>query len=251
MPDSSAVILNNVTKRFGELVAVDNLSLDIRKGEIYGLLGPNGAGKTTCINLLCGILTPDEGTITVLDYDIPSQKRKMRQFVGYMPQDLALYTDLTPMEHLIYYGGLYGMSKKEIEIKAEELLDIFGLTEKKKEKVMNLSGGQKRRTSLLLALIHSPKIIVADEPTVGVDPALRRSFWKYFRKITDSGVSFLITTHVYEEVEKADRVGFISKGKLIEEGTPQEIREKYNVKSLEEVFLSIHDREITNSSSGD
>ena len=251
MSDSSAIILTNVTKRFGDLIAVDNLSLDIRKGEIYGLLGPNGAGKTTCINLLCGILEPDEGTITVLDYKIPSQKRKMRQFVGYMPQDLALYTDLTPMEHLIYYGGLYGMSKKEVEVKAQELFDIFGLEEKKNERVINLSGGQKRRTSLLLALINNPLIVVADDPTVGVDPALRRSFWKYFREITNSGVSFLITTHVYEEVERADRVGFIYRGKLIEQGTPQEIRDKYNVNSLEEVFLSIHDLEASGSNSGD
>ncbi|MCG3217717.1 MAG: ABC transporter ATP-binding protein [Candidatus Heimdallarchaeota archaeon] len=251
MSDSSAIILSNVTKSFGKIIAVDNLSLDIRKGEIYGLLGPNGAGKTTCINLLCGILEPDEGSITVLDYKIPSQKRKMRKFVGYMPQDLALYTDLTPMEHLIYYGGLYGMSKKAVEAKAQELFDIFGLTEKKNERVMNLSGGQKRRTSLLLALIHNPKLVVADEPTVGVDPALRRSFWKYFNGLTASGVSFLITTHVYEEVERADRVGFIYKGKLIEEGTPQEIRDKYNVTSLEEVFLAIHDIELTSSSSGD
>jgi ABC-2 type transport system ATP-binding protein len=166
-----------------------------------------------------------------------------------MPQDLALYTDLTPLEHLIYYGGLYGMSKKEVKIKAKELFEIFGLEEKKNEKVINLSGGQKRRTSLLISLIHDPEVIVADEPTVGVDPALRRSFWKYFRSLTKSGVSFLVTTHVYEEVEKADRIGFISNGKLIEEGTPQEIRDKYNVKSLEEVFLTIHDRETTSSSS--
>lgn len=235
-----ALKAEGVTKKFGDLTAVNQLNMELQKGEIYGFLGPNGSGKTTAINCFMGILRPDAGTIDVLGYDIPKDRRKARQLIGLMPQEVALYEDLTVMEHLYFFGELYGQSRKEIREHADELLHVFGLEEKQNERVLTLSGGMKRRTSLCVALIHHPQLILADEPTVGVDPVLRVHFWEYFRKLQKhENVTFLITTHVFDEAMKVDRIGLISNGILVEENTPQQLLSKYNCSNLEDVFLTI------------
>jgi ABC-2 type transport system ATP-binding protein len=250
---SNDIVLDakGITKSFGKLKAVNNLFMTLKKGEIYGFLGPNGAGKTTAINLYMGILRADEGEIEVLGNEIPKQRRKARKLIGLMPQEISLYEDLTVMEHLYFFGELYGLSRSDIRPQAEELLDVFGLVEKKNERVHNLSGGMKRRTSLCVALVHQPKLILADEPTVGVDPVLRVHFWEYFRKLQkQQGTSFLVTTHVFDEAMKVDRIGMITHGKIVEEGKPKDILEKYKVNTLEDVFLSLYNKnEVNNNAS--
>ena len=245
-----ALKAEGVTKKFGALTAVNQLNMELQKGEIYGFLGPNGAGKTTAINCFMGILRADAGTMEVLGYKIPKERREARRLIGLMPQEIALYEDLTVMEHLYFFGELYGLSRKEIRENADELLLVFGLEEKQNDRVKTLSGGMKRRTSLCVALIHHPQLILADEPTVGVDPVLRVHFWDYFRKLQKRNKStFLITTHVFDEAMKVDRIGLISEGKLVEEGTPQQIIEKYHCSNLEEAFLKIEGVNVNGSTS--
>lgn len=225
------------------LRAVDGLELKVRKGEIFGFLGPNGSGKTTAIMMLVGLLSPTSGEISVLDYEIPKQKHKARTRIGYMPQDLAIYPDLTVIEHILHFGRLYGLPKSKIIANAKELLDIFGLEEKARTLGQNLSGGMKRRLSLLISLIHKPDLVLADEPTVGVDPILRVNFWTYFAKLKrEQGTTFLVTTHVFDEAEKMDRVGLIRDGRLVIVGPPMQILEQFQVSSLEEVFLNLQAR---------
>ncbi|MFX1511027.1 MAG: ABC transporter ATP-binding protein [Promethearchaeota archaeon] len=234
-----ALRTQGLVKKFGDLVAVNQLKMELRQGEIYGFLGPNGSGKTTAINCFMGILRPDAGEIEVLGYEIPKDRRIARQHIGLMPQEFGLYADLTVIEHLYFFGELYGFSRKEIKSNADELLDVFGLEEKRNERVINLSGGMKRRTSLCVALIHHPLLILADEPTVGVSPELRMEMWEYFRKLQKENCTFLVTTHVFDEAMKVDRIGFISEGKLIEEGVPSNLIEKHGCSNLEEVFLKL------------
>lgn len=223
--------------------------MTLQRGELYGFLGPNGAGKTTAINVFMGILKADSGSVEVLGYPIPKGKRKARALVGLMPQEVSLYEDLTVMEHLVFFGELYGMPRSEIRPKADELLDVFGLEEKRNERVLNLSGGMKRRTSLCVALVHSPQLVLADEPTVGVDPVLRVQFWNYFRKLQrEEGTTFLVTTHVFDEAMKVDRIGMITNGRLVEEGKPQKVLDKYHASSLEDVFLKLYEEANGNAS---
>ncbi len=226
--------------RKGTLRAVNNLELEVRKGEVFGFLGPNGSGKTTAILLLVGLLKPTSGRVRVLGLDLPKEKHSLRPKIGYMPQELAIYPDLTVIEHILHWGRLYGLSKDEILINAAELLGIFGLEEKRNTIGENLSGGMKRRLSLLLALVHKPELIVADEPTVGVDPVLRANFWSYFQKLKkELGTTFLVTTHVFDEAEKMDRVGLIREGQMVAVGSPSEVVDQYQVSSLEDVFLKL------------
>ncbi len=226
--------------RHKHLRAVNNLNLEVRQGEVFGFLGPNGSGKTTAILLLVGLLKPTAGEMKVLGLDIPKEKHSLRPRIGYMPQDLAIYPDLTVMEHILHWGRLYGLSKGEILTNARELLEVFGLEEKKDTLGESLSGGMKRRLSLMLALIHKPDLVLADEPTVGVDPVLRVNFWAYFARLKkEQGTTFLVTTHVFDEAEKMDRVGLISEGQLVAVGSPKQVQEQYQVSSLEEVFLKL------------
>lgn len=244
---SYAIETNNLTKVYGgEVLAVDQLNLKLEKGKIYGFLGPNGAGKTTTMHMIMGILPQTEGSLKVLDTDpFSSKKFNLRKKIGFMPQDVALYDDLTPLEHCIFYGRLAGMKKKAAKKSAIELLKMFNLEDKMNKQVHSLSGGMKRRTSLIVALVHNPELLILDEPTVGVDPVLRRDLWLYFRKlVSEKKVTFLVTTHVFDEVERMDEILLIHKGKLIEKGMPSELKTKYNVNSLEEIFLNISDEEI-------
>ena len=242
--DNIAIQTQNLTKKFGDFTAIDDLSITIPKQKIYGFLGPNGAGKSTAIHLFMAVLKPTSGKISVLGEDPTKGGRfKLRQRIGFMPQEVSLYEDLTPLEQCMFFGRLNGMSKKEAKKSSEELLEFFGLKEKMNYQLHTLSGGMKRRTSLTVSLVHHPELVTLDEPTVGVDPALRRDLWNYFRELnrSEKHVTFLITTHVFDEVDRMDELLLLYQGKLLEKGSPMNLKEKYGVKSLEEIFLRMVD----------
>ena len=231
------VVTDNLTKRFGRLTAVNSLNLFIEEGEIYGLLGPNGSGKTTTIKLLCGLLRPTSGHAKVFDQIIPS--KSVMQQVGYMPQETAVYLDNTVHDNLLLFGEIYGMKKHEIIEKENSILKFVDLVDRRDEIVSNLSGGMKHRLSLACALIHEPRILFLDEPTVGVDPELRETFWHYFKIISSKGKTILITTHYMDEASHCSKVGFLRQGMLIAEDKPEFLKEKTNTDSLEDAFLAL------------
>jgi ABC-2 type transport system ATP-binding protein len=226
---------SSLTKKFGHFTALNNLNLNIQKGEIYGLLGPNGAGKTTTIRLLCGIIKSSSGNGFVLGNKIPD--KTIAPNIGYMPQETALYEGLTVKQNMEFYGQIFGLQKSKISERILELLKFIDLEKWDEELVGNLSGGMKHRVSLACTLIHEPEVLFVDEPTVGVDPELRVSFWDYFNYLKKNGVSILITTHYMDEARHCDRIGFMKSGQLIVEGKPAEILEISGTDSLEDAFL--------------
>ncbi len=232
-----AIDVLSLYKYYGDVKAVDGLTLKVEEGIIYGLIGPNGAGKSTTIMMLVGQLKPDKGTINVLGFNIPKERFEMRKYLGYMPQDIAIYEDLTVQENMFFVGKILGLKGNALKEKTMELLEFFGLDEKKKEMARDLSGGMKRRLMLAMAWINDPKIFIGDECTVGVDPVLRREFWKFFREKSDEGVTILITTHVMDEAFRTDKVGLMYQGKLIFEDHPENISEQHDVQALENLFF--------------
>ena len=228
----------------GKVKAVDGLNLKIKKGEIYALIGANGSGKTTSLNMIAGALFPTDGQIKVLGYEVPKNRRFITNYIGVAPQDYSIFYDLSLEENVRFFSRLYGMTKAEFEPKFRELLKILRLEEKRKALAKNLSGGMKRRTSIACALIHSPRIVFFDEATVGVDPVLRTFFWEYFHSLKETGVTLVITSHVMDEAERADRIGLMRAGKLIAEGTPEELKKKHNAATIEEIFISLSEGEI-------
>ena len=228
------VCIRHLTKNFGGFRAVNNLSLRLKHGEIYGLLGPNGAGKTTVIKILCGLLRASAGEAYVLGAKIPDPGVVSR--VGYMPQELALYRGVTVHQNIAFYGNVFGLSKRQIETREKELLKLVDLQAAKDLLVDQLSGGMQHRVSLACALLHQPKLLFLDEPTVGVDPDLRASFWSYFENLRDAGVTMLITTHYMDEARHCDRIGFMREGRIIAEGSPSELLTLTRTESLEDAF---------------
>ena len=230
------VCIRDLEKDFGGFKAINKLSLRVRRGEIYGLLGPNGAGKTTVIKILCGVLRASSGEVFVLDVKVPNPS--ISSHVGYMPQELALYRGLTVHENLAFYGEVFGLSKAQIDVREQTLLKLVDLEASRNRLVDQLSGGMQHRISLACALLHEPQLLFLDEPTVGVDPDLRASFWRYFEGLRDSGITMLITTHYMDEARHCDRIGFMREGALIAEGSPQRLLELTRTDSLEDAFLS-------------
>lgn len=230
-----AVETNDLTKEYGSLRAVDHLNLSIRQGTIYGFLGPNGAGKTTTIKLLCGLLKPTSGEAYVLDRKVvPGGAEKL---IGYMPQETALYLNLTVHQNLQLYGELFGLNGAKIASRESELLQLIDLSDWKDKRVEELSGGMKHRASLACSLIHEPEVLFLDEPTVGVDPDLRASFWDYFLGLKDQGTTLLITTHYMDEARHCDTIGMLDKGNLIAEGSYSQLLDQTGTDSLEGAFL--------------
>jgi len=230
-----AVETTNLTKKFGDLRAVDELSLNVEQGIIYGFLGPNGAGKTTTIKLLCGLLNPTSGRARVLGRDISDG---IEELIGYMPQETALYLNLTIHQNLKLFGELFGLDNTTIAEREEKLLRLIDLQDWKDTLVDDLSGGMKHRASLACSLIHEPKVLFLDEPTVGVDPDLRTSFWEYFLGLKDQGTTLLITTHYMDEARNCDTIGMLDRGDLIAEGAYSDHLEETGTDSLEEAFLT-------------
>jgi ABC-2 type transport system ATP-binding protein len=232
-----AIEIVNLTKRFGDLVAVDRLDLTIEEGEVYGLLGPNGAGKTTVIRVLVGLAKPTEGQLEVMGR--PVGDRDLANRIGYMPQELALYEALTVEENLDLFGGLFGMRNKALEDRKVEVLRFVALEERREDLVHTLSGGMRHRVSLAISLLHEPDILFLDEPTVGVDPELRASFWDNFGKLKESGKTVVITTHYMDEAKHCDRIGLMHRGRLIAEGRPSEVVTRAGAEDLEDAFLKL------------
>jgi ABC-2 type transport system ATP-binding protein len=231
-----SIEVRKLTRRYGKFTAVDELDLRIRRGEIYGLLGPNGAGKTTTIKMLCGLLKPTSGEVSLLGRTLPD--RAIAPMLGYMPQDTAIYQGITVHQNMQFFGRVFGLGKSDIAARERELLQFIDLEKWRDTPVMNLSGGMKHRVSLACSLIHRPPLLFLDEPTVGVDPELRASFWKYFEDLKGERTTILITTHYMDEAGHCDRVGFMRDGRCIAEGRPGEILAESGTVSLEDAFLA-------------
>jgi len=225
-PDGAdPVIAEELTKRFGEFTAVDKVSFHIHPGEVFGWLGPNGAGKTTTIRMLLGLIRPSAGKLRVLGFDPVMQTKTMQAHVGYMSQLFTLYNDLTARENIHFYGRVYGLTRKALAQRQEEIIQMAGLEGRENTLTANLSGGWKQRLALGCAIVHNPRVIFLDEPTAGVDAISRREFWGLIYAMANKGTTILVTTHYMDEAELCQRVGFINQGRLVAIGTPDELKQ--------------------------
>ena len=223
----------HLARRFGELVAVRDVSLQVHRGEIFGVLGPNGAGKSTTIRMLCGILDPTGGDGTVVGFDLRRQPEKIKANIGYMTQRFSLYEDLSVQENLAFYAGIYGVPLRQRKRRVEEVLQTTGLVARRKQLCGTLSGGWKQRVALASATIHAPPLLFLDEPTAGVDPVSRREFWEQIHTLAAGGTTFLVTTHYMDEAERCHRLAFIFRGSLLDIGTPDEIVSRRGLQVVE------------------
>jgi len=231
--------IEKLSKSFGEQKVLDKIDFKLESGEIVGLIGPSGSGKSTLIKTMLGMEKADEGEALVLDYKMP--KREILSNIGYMAQSDALYEMLTGYENLEFFGKMKGVPSNKLKKEIEYIAEIVDLTDDLKKLVSKYSGGMKRRLSLAIALIGSPELLILDEPTVGIDPSLRKNIWKELFKQRDSGVGILVTTHVMDEAELTDKVGLLLNGDIIDFDTPQQLKVKNNVKTIEEVFLKVEE----------
>jgi ABC-2 type transport system ATP-binding protein len=223
----SSVVVRDLVKRFGDFVAVDHISLDTRKGEIFGFLGPNGAGKSTTIRMLCGLLTPTSGTAIVAGFDVGKEPEKVRQNIGYMSQKFSLYNDLKVIENLRFFAGLYSVPADVLKERIEWALEMANLKGQESLITGTLPGGWKQRLALGCAVLHRPPVIFLDEPTSGVDPISRRQFWELIHQMAHDGVTVFVTTHYMEEAEYCNRLAMIYRGKMVALGTPTELKQKF------------------------
>jgi ABC-2 type transport system ATP-binding protein len=238
MSESFAVDVENVSKSFGGVKALDGVTLRVRQGEIYGLLGPNGAGKTTLIRSLVGLIVPTGGTVTVLGRRMPNVNVLRR--VGYMTQQAALYPGLSVEENVQFFAAINGA-----EGGVDEALELVELDQRRKSVVATLSGGMRQRCSLACALVHKPQLLLLDEPTVGVDPQLRVQFWEEFRRMAAAGTTIIVSSHVMDEAERCQRLGLVQYGKILAEGSPDEVRAQAGTPNLEEAFLRLAGRAVS------
>ena len=235
---SLAISVRDLVKKFGEVTALDRVTLDVPAGQVLGLLGPNGAGKTTLIRILLGLTRPTAGEARLLGE--PAGARVVRPRVGYMPQDLAVYLDLSVQENVELFGRLYGVPRARLREREREVLELVHLTERRRRVVSELSGGMRRRVSLAAALLADPDLLLLDEPTVGVDPELRSEFWQFFHRLThESGKTVVLTTHYLEEANRADGVVFLHSGQVLATGTPAELKARTASENLEDAFLRL------------
>ncbi len=241
MPDAAALIETlNVTKRYGDKLAVDSVAFNVRGGEIFGFLGPNGAGKTTTIKMIVGLLHPTSGTVRVAGYDIVQQPVQAKAACGYVPDEPNLYGKLTGRELLRFVGNLYNLDRAQAARRSEELLNLFGLAEAADDTTDSYSHGMRQKTSLAAALVHDPKVLILDEPTVGLDPKSARLIKDILRQMAERGAAVMLSTHILEIAQNmCDRIGIINNGKLIAVGTMEELQHAQGESSLEDIFLSL------------
>lgn len=225
-PASVAIATDNLTKRFGDLLAVDRISMSIKEGEIYGFLGPNGSGKSTTIRMLCGLMDPTEGTGSVLGFDIRKESEQIKQNIGYMSQRFSLYEDMTVAENLDFYASIYGLTGGTKRQRMSDMLAMANLMGREKQLAGTLSGGWKQRLALGCSIIHQPRVLFLDEPTAGVDPVSRRDFWDLIYHISGQGTTIMVTTHYMDEADQCHTLGFIYNGRIIAQGAPPEIKAK-------------------------
>ena len=238
-----AVHTEKLTRKFDDVTAVDNVTFDIQRGEVFGVLGPNGSGKTTTIRMLCGLLAPTSGTATVAGFDVLTQPEEIRQNIGYMSQKFGMYEDLTVAENLDFYSSLYGLTGEDKRKRMNELFDELGLRPRIKQLVGTLSGGWKQRISLACAIAHHPQVLFLDEPTAGVDPAARRRFWDTIYELAKGGTTILVTTHYMDEAARCQRIAFLSRGHLIAVGTSEEVTRQFGKPTIEDVFIELQQRD--------
>ncbi|MFH2033921.1 MAG: ABC transporter ATP-binding protein [Candidatus Margulisiibacteriota bacterium] len=239
MNDNYSIVVKDLTKKFGSFTAVNNISFDIEKGEIFGFLGPNGAGKTTTIRMLCSILDPSSGSATVAGFDISKQSEEVKKRIGYMSQKFSLYNDLTVEENIDLYAGIYQIPLDVRQKRKEDLLKMTELEERKKDLPLALPPGIKQRLALECAIIHKPEIVFLDEPTAGVDPISRRKFWDIIKGLSASGTTILVTSHYMDEVNQCDRISLIYDGNLIALDSPEGIIKMAQSKDLEDAFIDL------------
>ena len=237
-----SISVRRLTKKFGDFTAVDHISFDVAKGEIFGFLGANGAGKTTAMRILCGLSRPTAGEGTVAGFDIRTRQEDIKKHIGYMSQRFSLYPDLKVGENIELFGGIYGLNDKQIAQKRESMLERLGLEKAEKMYVRDMPLGWKQKLAFSIAMIHNPEILFLDEPTGGVDPVTRRSFWELIYKAASTGVTVFVTTHYMDEAEYCDRVSVMVDGKIEALGSPAELKGRYEAKDMDEVFTKIAGR---------
>lgn len=231
--------VKNLNKKFGAFVANNNLNFEVYKGEIFGFLGANGAGKTTAIRILCGLSKPTSGDITIAGFDVYKQTELIKKNIGYMSQKFSLYEDLTIAENIELYGGIYGLSKKHIKQRTQQLLEKLGMQKQKDVLIASLPLGWKQKLAFSVAIIHEPKIVFLDEPTGGVDPITRRQFWDLIYEAAHNGITIFVTTHYMDEAEYCDRVSIMVDGRIDALDTPKGLKETYHAKDMNEVFIKV------------
>jgi ABC-2 type transport system ATP-binding protein len=237
---SEAVIkTEKLTKRFGDFIAVNEISFDVSAGEIFGFLGANGAGKTTAMRMLCGLSKPTSGKATIAGFDVYKQTEQIKKNIGYMSQKFSLYEDLTVLENIKFFGGIYGLRDQQIKSKSEELIELLGLQNEVKKLVGELPLGWKQKLSFSVAVLHQPKIVFLDEPTGGVDPVTRRQFWDLIYDAAAKGVTIFVTTHYMDEAEYCNRISIMVDGGIQALDTPTNLKKQFNASSMDEVFYQL------------
>ncbi|ACA44401.1 ABC transporter ATP-binding protein [Clostridium botulinum] len=239
----ASVVVSDVSKSFGKKLVLNNINLNINKGQIYGLIGPSGSGKTTLVKMIVGMEAPDKGTIKVLNKNVPNLK--LLQNIGYMAQSDALYTELTAQENLKFYASLFKLNKRAMKNRISYVVNMVNLNNDLSKKVSTYSGGMKRRLSLAIALIQNPEILILDEPTVGIDPELRLNIWNELLRLkNEENKTIIVTTHVMDEAKKCDFLAMVRDGVILADGTPSELMEYYKANDLDEVFLKAGRKKI-------
>jgi ABC-2 type transport system ATP-binding protein len=237
--NEAVIKTEKLTKRFGDFIAVNEISFDVNVGEIFGFLGANGAGKTTAMRMLCGLSNPTSGKATIAGFDVYKQTEQIKKNIGYMSQKFSLYEDLTVIENIKFFGGIYGLRDPEIKSKSEELIELLGLQNEVKKLVGELPLGWKQKLSFSVAVLHQPKIVFLDEPTGGVDPVTRRQFWDLIYAAAAKGVTIFVTTHYMDEAEYCNRISIMVDGGIQALDTPTNLKKQFNATSMDEVFYHL------------
>ena len=235
----TVIKVENLTKRFGNFTAVDNISFEVKKGEIFGFLGANGAGKTTAMRMLCGLSIPTEGKGTVAGYDIFSQPEMVKKSIGYMSQKFSMYEDLKVWENIELFGGIYGMNDLEIKQKTDELMAKLNFEDERNKLVKSLPLGFKQKLAFSVSIFHTPKVVFLDEPTGGVDPITRRRFWEMIYDATARGITVFVTTHYMDEAEYCDRVSIMVDGRIEALDSPENLKKQFQAQNMDEVFQQL------------
>lgn len=237
--NNSIIEVNNLTKKFGHFVAVDNISFYVNKGEIFGFLGANGAGKTTAMRMLCGLIIPSSGKAQIADFDVYKQTEQIKKNIGYMSQKFSLYDDLTVRENINFYGGIYGLKKDKLKEKTELLIDLLKIEDSKNKLLKSLPLGWKQKLAFSVAIIHEPKIVFLDEPTGGVDPVTRRQFWDMIYDAANNGMTVIVTTHYMDEAEYCNRISMMVDGKIAALDSPLELKKTFSSENMHNVFVKL------------
>lgn len=239
MTNEKVITTNKLTKRFGDFIAANEITFDVFSGEIFGFLGANGAGKTTAMRMLCGLSTPSSGNATIAGFDVYKQTELIKKNIGYMSQKFSLYEDLTILENINFFGGIYGLNNKKLKQKSESLIETLELKNETKKLVGSLPLGWKQKLAFYVAIIHEPKIVFLDEPTGGVDPVTRRQFWDLIYDASDRGITIFVTTHYMDEAEYCNRISMMVDGVIKALDTPTNLKQQFAATSMDEVFFEL------------